>query len=88
MLHLSQAYRLLSVEEAYGYGQPGLTADCFAGLAVSPMMEAEAILSVNKPDICLIQTVADLASITPTLQFCAKLGINVLTIAESVYYPW
>ncbi len=58
------------------------------GLPVSPMSEAKTILSNNKPDICLIQTVTDLAAITSSLQLCAQLGINVLTIAESVYYPW
>ncbi len=60
----------------------------FAGIKVSPIAEADSIFNKSEPDICLIQTATSLADLMPHLELCAKHGVNVLTLGESIYYPW
>ncbi len=55
---------------------------------MTAISEADDLFSKTKPDICLIQTETSIADIMPHLKLCAKHGVNVLTIAGDVYYPW
>ena len=56
---------------------------------MSAISEADDIFRKTKPDVCLIQSGSPLTQdIMPHLELCAKHGVNVLTITESIYYPW
>ncbi len=58
------------------------------GIPVRVISEADDVFSQTKPDICLVQTGRSIAGVMPHLELCAKHGVNVLTIAETLYYPW
>ena len=58
------------------------------GIPVTAIAEADEIFSKTKPDICLVQTGANIPDVMPHLKLCAKHGVNVLTLAERLYDPW
>lgn len=58
------------------------------GVIVSPIEEAENLLSSLKPDICIITTMSLLSDVTDALMLCAKLGINAITTCEEAFFSY
>lgn len=54
---------------------------------VSPIEDAEKILTEVKPDICIITTMSLMNDIKDSLLLCARLGINAITTCEEAFYP-
>ena len=54
---------------------------------VSPIEDAEKLLTEVKPDICIITTMSLMNDIKDSLLLCAKLGINAITTCEEAFYP-
>ena len=54
---------------------------------VSPVEEAEKLLTEVKPDICIITTMSLMNDIKDSLLLCARLGINAITTCEEAFYP-
>lgn len=50
--------------------------------------DAEAVLSRVSADIAVISTESGIAQIAPLARMCADHGLNVITIAEALNYPW
>lgn len=58
------------------------------GVIVSPIEEAENLLSSLKPDICIVTTMSLLSDVTDALMLCAKLGINAITTCEEAFFSY
>jgi 4-hydroxy-tetrahydrodipicolinate reductase len=50
--------------------------------------DAEKTLTETKPDIAVVCITTYLADLWPHVELCARLGVNVVTIAEECFYPW
>ena len=56
-------------------------------IKVSPIEEAEKLLTEVNPDICIITTMSLMNDIKDSLLLCARLGINAITTCEEAFYP-
>jgi hypothetical protein len=56
------------------------------GVAVSD--RPEETLRVTKPDVVTLCTTTYLADLWPQVELCARLGLNVVSTSEELYYPW
>lgn len=54
---------------------------------VSPLDDAEKVLTQTKPDICIVTTMSLISDVKDALLLCAKLGINAITTCEEAFYP-
>ena len=58
------------------------------GVIVSPINEAEELLTKVRPDIVIITTMSLLNDLSDVLLMCAELGINAITTCEEAFYSW
>lgn len=57
-------------------------------VTVSNFSHAKEILTVLRPDICIIETMSLLEDVKDALLLCASLGINAITTCEEAFYSW
>lgn len=58
------------------------------GVIVSPINEAEELLTKVRPDIVIITTMSLLNDLEEALLLCAKLGINAITTCEEAFFSY
>lgn len=58
------------------------------GVKITPLVNAERLLTNLKPDICIITTMSLMSDVKDALLMCANLGINAITTCEEAFYPW
>jgi hypothetical protein len=49
--------------------------------------EAEKLIKITKPDICIVATRSKMVDVAPVLAFLGSHGVNVITTAEEAFYP-
>jgi len=57
-------------------------------LGVPIELDADAVLARTAPDIAVIATNAIMSDHEPQVLACVRNGVNVMTIAEELMYPW
>ena len=57
------------------------------GVEVVSVDKAREMLSVLKPDICIVTTMSLFADVEDALMLCAELGINAITTCEEAFFP-
>lgn len=57
------------------------------GITVMSADKAREMLTVLKPDICIVTTMSLLNDVEDPLMICAELGINAITTCEEAFFP-
>ena len=57
------------------------------GVLITSVNDAEKMLKEVKPDICIVTTMSLMNDVYPSLEMCARLGINAITTCEEAFFP-
>lgn len=58
------------------------------GVAISSASDADSVLKMLKPDVCIIATRSTMAELKEAFSVCAKNGVNAISTCEEALYPW
>lgn len=71
-----------NVAEIIGNGYP------LTGITVLNSADADKVMEVLKPDVCIIATRSTVAELEEIFTICARHGVNAITTCEEALYPW
>ncbi len=66
----------------------GVVAGLDRRLGVDVTDDLAGLLEVGRPDIAVIATASYLSEVEEQLACCARAGVNAITLAEEMLYPW
>lgn len=58
------------------------------GVKISDAKDADRVLKMLKPDVCVIATRSTMVELEPVFTLCAQNGVNAITTCEEALYPW